>query len=91
MLTWLVRLGVVLFAFLDAVIIRDLWRWFASPVFGIRPISVLEAFGLNLLGTAFMMRPEDDSLTSDGARPLGSLTAKMLLVWGLGFIASRWM
>lgn len=41
---------------LDAYVIRDMWLWFAVPALAVNPITVVQAFGLNLLVQAFIRR-----------------------------------
>ena len=46
---------------LDAYVIRDMWLWFAVPALAVNPITVVQAFGLNLLVQAFIGRaPSND-------------------------------
>lgn len=68
-LTALVLAPSFLVGVLDAVVIADLWRWFAVPALHVPPLSVGFAFGLNLLVLSFVRNPRrwkaDVSKTSD--------------------------
>lgn len=83
---------------LDAVVIADVWRWFAVPFLGVKQLSVGAAFGLNLVVWAFIRRTSDVWPTSkeksktpgkDAAVAAAKLLASILLGWGIGYLVAR--
>lgn len=90
--------GAALFAFmlawscLDAVIIRDLWAWFAVPSLGAPPIGVLQAYGLNLLACCIVARPRVPAASrAQGIQAYLSMIASCLAAWGIGYAVSHWL
>lgn len=60
---FIVLLGLILFipfaaliVIIDGVLFSLLWRWFISPIFEIRPISILEAAGLATIVSYFRVK-----------------------------------
>jgi hypothetical protein len=83
-------------ALLHALVIRDMWQWFAVPALGLKPISVGLAFGLNLLAHALYRQAQRKHKPSETpwvdfigyyiGSAVGSLT-----VWGLArLVAHYW-
>lgn len=96
MLSLLVTL---LFAFpigiLDAYVIRDMWLWFAVPALGVMPITVVQAFGLNLLVHSVIRQPtqtkqksdkSDKDIFVDGLTAYVGFVLSILLTWFIGYI-----
>lgn len=76
---------------LDAYVIRDMWLWFAVPVFG-HPITVVQAFGFNLLVQSFISRQASKaSLTEEPSlMPMIALTIGILVTWFIGYIVHNY-
>jgi hypothetical protein len=85
-------LCVIAFTFMDAVIIRDLWLWFAVPNLGLPVLSTKAAYGLNLLVMAFRMRPSSDGERSSAEewKQFGKLVSLMLAAWAIGHAVFVW-
>lgn len=91
MLKALKVLGIALialaFGILDAKIISDVWRWFAVPVLGLRPISILSAFGLNLLVIVFLAKPRQEPT----GKEVIHYVSLVLSTWFIAFVAHLFM
>ena len=97
MLSLLVTL---LFAFpigiLDAYVIRDMWLWFAVPALAVNPITVVQAFGLNLLVHSVIKQPTQTKQKADKLDLADGLTnyigfiLAILLTWFIGYIVHRY-
>ena len=77
-LQFLVALGLVCFA---PVVVRDLWNWFAVPVFAVPALTYWTAFGLGLLKSILTYRYNKEKAGWDH---LGAATSVYLFCWGVG-------
>lgn len=77
---------------LEAVIVIDLWGWFIIPTFGLPGISYPVAIGICLLGTLICPTPTIPKESKyEGMQWVGAVIFRLLMVWGIGYIASLWM
>lgn len=93
-ITSVALLPLALVGLLDAVVIVDLWRWFAVPALHVPPISVALAYGLNLLVTSFIRTSRSQkrpavAVVKEYAAIIARLAAGMLLAWGSGYLVAR--
>ena len=96
MLTFVFTLLFVLpIGILDAYVIRDMWLWFAVPALGVMPITVVQAFGLNLLVHSAIRQPtqtkqksdkSDKDIFVDGLTAYVGFVLSILLTWFIGYI-----
>jgi hypothetical protein len=96
MLTFVFTLLFVLpIGILDAYVIRDMWLWFAVPALGVNPITVVQAFGLNLLVHSVIRQPTQTKPKSDkpdkdifveGLTNYVGFILAILLTWFIGYI-----
>jgi hypothetical protein len=80
---------------LDAYVIRDMWLWFAVPALAVNPITVVQAFGLNLLVHSVIRQvapksqksdKSDKDIFVDGLTAYIGFVLSILLTWFIGYI-----
>jgi len=77
---------------LEALIVIDIWEWFIIPFFGLPAMTYPVAIGLCLLGTLLCPTPVIPKESKyEGWSWFGIVIFRLLMIWGIGFIASFWM
>jgi len=78
----------VLAVLFSGVVIQDMWSWFVVPL-GAPPIGIAHGLGLRLTLSwcTAITRPNDDKFSEVVVRG-ACITA---MVWGLGYLYSRFM
>lgn len=85
-------------AYLDAVVISSMWKWFAVPFVHVQPISVAVAFGLNLLVHSFVGQRRTQSTSDTSVKEAGivfvknyaTMTSGLLISWGIAYIVAAY-
>lgn len=80
------------FSYIDAIIIRDLWKWYVVPSLDLPQLTVKSAFGINLVLIAFRTRPmlEQHVKGLELLKRFGWYWLGMLITWGVGYVVYRW-
>lgn len=72
-------------------VLRQLWSWFVTPMFGISALTVPQAMGLNLVSSLFLADTKKTSPEWDGTtEAVIGTTFGLVLRWGL-FLLIGWI
>ena len=85
----LLLIFIVPMALLFGVILRDLWAWFITPVFGGPAISALQAVGIGIVATFFRhglkrAEPDTDNALDKAVAEIIASVIFGLVVWAYG-------
>lgn len=74
--------------FFDALAIVHLWKWFAVPALGVKPLTMPLAYGLALIVTCVISHGDDHAKDKDKAAGSTIITqiARPLMALGIGWI-----
>ena len=70
---------------LGALVFRDLWWWFATNTFGVKPLTVPQAWGLTLIVGLLTLRVRSDSEDANWWGNVLTHALAILLFWGEGW------
>ncbi len=72
---------------LDGAVLRLLWRWFVSPVFGWRAISLAQAVGISLV-VGFLTHQHIPRSEQEGYKALAMQFSAPLFALAVGWIVA---
>lgn len=70
---------------LGALVLRDLWWWFATNTFGVKPLTIPQAWGLTLIVGLLTLRVRSDSEDANWWSNVFTHALAILLFWGEGW------
>lgn len=70
---------------LGALVLRDLWWWFATNTFGVKALTVSQAWGLALMVNLLTLRVRGDSEDTNWWGNVLTCATAILLLWGEGW------
>ena len=70
---------------LGALVFRDLWWWFATNTFGVKALTVPQAWGLALMVNLLTLRVRSDSEDANWWGSVFIYVLAILLLWGEGW------
>lgn len=85
--SWLGGVAVIAAAIaLDGFILRCLWNWHASPVFGLRTLNIYQGMGLALLVLMWKSSKQDENPYEDFWKKLGASIEIEVMCLVVGFV-----